>query len=81
MEIFYKLINFNFKKTCKYQTDTQAPNCWYVVSDSSVMLVNSSWPLNVDTQAGNVIKDQMFLPLTIQSNASLEYVSGKAYDF
>ena len=44
------------------------------------MLVNSSWPLNVDTQAGNVIKDQMFLPLTIQSNASLEYVSGKAYD-
>ena len=41
------------------------------------MAVNSSWPLNLTTVAGNVIKDQMFLPLTLQSDASMEFVSGE----
>ena len=50
--------------------------CW-LFSASSAMMIQSSWPMDMDTQAGNVIKDQMFLPLKIQSNTSLDFVSGE----
>ena len=43
------------------------------------MSVNSSWTWDIDSQAGNVIKNEMFQPLDIQTNASYDFQSGEGW--